>query len=114
MTLLSISAFALMSGAYVYGGAQLAAYAESSKPLSLGLSIAAYVAGNALLLQFLKSGSYGVLMVVSALAVLIGNALVSSVAFNEEYSALQAFGIALAGAAILLVGFGGDDGGVAA
>ncbi|MEM7651523.1 MAG: hypothetical protein AAF204_05525 [Pseudomonadota bacterium] len=110
MTLMSAGAFALMSGAYVYGGMQLAEYARDAQPNALLLSILAYVTGNALLLHFLKTGSYGVLMIVSALVVMVGNTLISVLFFNEEYSLMQLADIALAIMAIVCIGFGGDDG----
>lgn len=110
MTLMSVSAFALMTGAYVLGGVQLAAFARSNEVLSLIICVAAYLFANTILWHFLKIGAYGPMMVISALAVLVGNSLASTTLFAEHYSVVQMTGIALAMAAIVLVGLGGSNG----
>lgn len=110
MTLMSISAFALMSLGYLYGDYQLSDYAKTNSLSSLSLSIASLISANILLIYLLKLSPYGVLMVVSTLVILIGNVLISLFALNEEYSATQSLGIVLAALAVLLVGFGGHDG----
>ncbi|MEM8985432.1 MAG: hypothetical protein AAGC95_01805 [Pseudomonadota bacterium] len=105
------AAFALMSVSYMYGGYQLSHYAKTESGVSLLLSVAAYFLGNALLLYFLKSSSYGVLMVTSALAVLVGNAAVSAFVMGEQYTGSQVLGLGLAVIAVALVGFSGTGAG---
>ena len=102
--------FALMTGAFVLGGVQLAIFARNGDVNALIASALAYLAGNAALWHFLKTEAYGPLMIVSALAVLVANAFISAGVFGDKYSMPQAVGVVLAVLAILLVGFGGDDG----
>lgn len=103
--LVQIGCFSAMSALYVFGGYQLTRYASTYDGISLLLSIAAYFGGNALLLLFLKTGSYGTLMVLSSLAVLLGHVVISATFLGEKYSSLQFGGVVCALLAMALVGW---------
>lgn len=104
--------FALMCASYVLGGYQLSNFANGGGMASALYSFGAYLTANVMLILFLRSGGYGAMMVLSALAVLIGNVAVSAFIFDERYTPLQIGGVVLASVSILLVsGVGGDGGG---
>lgn len=103
-TLFSAALFMSMTIAYVFGGFQLASYATGESPIALGLAFASYVAANVMLVMFLRNGAYGVLMITSSLAVLLGNTVISAFILREHYTALQGIGVALAIISVVLVG----------
>tara|TARA_A100001391_G_scaffold153410_2_gene111238 strand:- start:12761 stop:13096 length:336 start_codon:yes stop_codon:yes gene_type:complete len=99
----SCTAFALMAGLYVFEGYQLALFARDRDGTALVWCAIAYGCASALMVILLRSGSYGVLMVVSSLAILIGELLISMLVFNEHYSPIQITGVGFGLLAIGLV-----------
>lgn len=110
-TMLSAGLFSLMTAAYIFGGFQLASFATGDGSFSLILAFTSYLAANLMLVVFLRSGTYGALMIVSSLTVLLGNVGVSAIIMDEKYTALQISGVILAIASVILVGFFGNGGG---